>query len=790
MSPTFHAILWSWPFDPWLAFFLLLTAILYLRGWFILRRKSSVPWRPAQPISFLAGLAVIFLALASPLEPLATLLLQVHMAQHLLLMIAAPILLWLGEPFFPLLRGLPRTLRRHWITPFSRAKLFRTILVRLTHPLPAWVLFVVATWIWHVPQLYELALASPFWHYLQHLSFLGSGLLFWFPVIRPYPSQPAWSKWLLIPYLLLADVQNTILSAWLAFSDHVLYPHYERVPRLWDLPAIDDQANAGVLMWVPGSLAYLLPLFWIAIHQLYGSEKKLISPKKNAGFLNPSHANALLAFNKSKTAQQLKRIPLSLVQTPGVLKDPSSKWDFLRIPLLGNVLRWRYARTALQIPVLLCAGIVLYDGFFGSPVSSLNLAGVLPWIHWRGLLIFALLIVGNVFCLACPFMLPRTIARRFFPARQSWPRFLRNKWLALCLLGFFLWAYEAFSLWDSPWLTAWIVVGYFLAPLLIDGWFRGAPFCKYICPIGQFNFVNSLLSPAEIKVRSLDICQTCSTKDCIRGRDDIPGCELQLYLPRKAGNLDCTMCLDCVHACPHDNIGLLLTPPARELWHDPPRSGLGRFSNRPDVAALAMILVFGAFVNAAGMVEPVVALQMHMGAMFGLSSHLLITSVFYLLTLILLPLLLIASAAWLSSRWSGLPESTLRIAIRLAYCLIPLGFAMWLAHYGFHFFTGYQSILPPLQHLGEVAGWDYFPSLQGNMDCCAPPPDWLLRMEITFLDIGLLLSLYSLYRVCKSLTTSFRQALRLVLPWALITLLLFAMGIWILFQPMQMRGMM
>ena len=99
-------------------------------------------------------------------------------------------------------------------------------------------LFVATTWLWHAPAAYELALRSSGWHYLQHACFLATGLLFWYPVVRPYPSRPRWSPWLLLPYLILADVQNTILSALLTFSDHVLYPYYLQVPRLGGLSAL------------------------------------------------------------------------------------------------------------------------------------------------------------------------------------------------------------------------------------------------------------------------------------------------------------------------------------------------------------------------------------------------------------------------------------------------------------------------------------------------------------------------------------------------------------------------
>ena len=131
----------------------------------------------------------------------------------------------------------------------------------MTHPLTALVLFVAATWVWHAPPVYDLALRSNGWHYLQHACFLGTALVFWYPVVRPYPARPRWSPWLLLPCLFLADLSNTALAALLTFSDRLLYPYYAEVPRLAGLSPLDDQSAAGVVMWVPGSVAFLLPLF-------------------------------------------------------------------------------------------------------------------------------------------------------------------------------------------------------------------------------------------------------------------------------------------------------------------------------------------------------------------------------------------------------------------------------------------------------------------------------------------------------------------------------------------------
>ena len=251
------------------------------------------------------------------------------------------------------------------------------------------------------------------------------------------------------------------------------------------------------------------------------------------------------------------------------------------------------------------------------------------------------------------------LARRWLPGATHWPRWLRSKWLAVVLVIMFLWAYEAFALWDSPCWTAWIALGYFIAAFVVDGLFRGASFCKYVCPIGQFNFVQSLVSPLEVKVRDSDVCTVCRTRDCIRGRDEIPGCEMELFQPRKSSNMDCTFCLDCVHACPHDNIGMLAGLPGkrplerpRSLGHRPVRetSRPGGPHRGAGLRCVRQRRRDGR--SGRGVARTVASLA------WGISPALLVTSLYYLLGLLVLPLL----DSWfgchsqprLGSTWRGL----------------------------------------------------------------------------------------------------------------------------------------
>jgi cytochrome c oxidase assembly factor CtaG len=773
MNPTVDAFLRSWPSTPWLTGSLLLSGAVYMRGWFLLQRRAAGRWDSRHIAAFMGGLTAIFLALASPIEPFASFLLQVHMAQHLLLTMIAPPLLWLGSPLIPVLRGLPEPVRTYWVAPLMRSQTLRCWFRRMTHPILALPIFTAVIWLWHVPAFYNIALRSTGWHYVQHVCFLGIALLFWYPVVRPYPSQPRWSSWLLFPYLILADVQNTVLSAVLTFSNRVLYTPYAEAPRIAGLSALGDQSAAGVLMWVPGSLVYLLPLFVIGIRLLS------VPVEKRFGMRQPSKAPYSLQIVTINPSRQSSRRSANRVG-----------FDLMHLPVLGNFLKWKHARLVLQLLVATLAGIVIYDGLWGPQVAAMNMAGVLPWIHWRGIVILGLLMAGNISCMACPLTLFNTLTRRWLPVGREWPRGLSNKWLALALLALFLWSYEVFSLWDSPWWTAWITLGYFATAFTIDGLFRGAIFCKYVCPIGQFNFVQSLLSPLEVRVRNPGVCTSCRTHECIRGTNTVPGCEMGLFQPRKSSNMDCTFCLDCVHACPHENVGILVGMPGKELWEDPVRSGIGRFWKRPDLALVVLVLLFGALANAGAMVSPVVEWQERLRSALGNNSLLLVRSLYYLLCLVLLPLLGLTVVTGLSHRWGQLHGSWLDVATRFSYSLVPLGFSIWLAHYSFHFFGSYETVIPTMQRFSGDLGWGILGEPAWSLTCCRPVGDWLPRLQVISLDVGLLISLYTAYRIARSESPGQLRAMRGFLPWGVLIVALFAIGVWIILQPMQMRGTM
>src|ERR1700722_14519511 len=247
-EPTSQAALTSWSFPFWATSGLLASALLYLRGFRKIRRTRPHLFPSWRAWCFLGGLLSLYIAIGSPIDALDDVLLSAHMTQHLIFMSVAPPLLLLGSPVVPFLRSLPRWLLRGILGPLFRMAWLHRLFRILTHPVFAWLAMNIAYLGWHIPQAYELALRSPGWHEVEHACFLGTSLLFWFPVIQPWPSMSRWARWAMLPYLVGADLVNTALAAFLTFVGRVIYPSYAAGPRVFGLSALSDQVAAGAFM--------------------------------------------------------------------------------------------------------------------------------------------------------------------------------------------------------------------------------------------------------------------------------------------------------------------------------------------------------------------------------------------------------------------------------------------------------------------------------------------------------------------------------------------------------------
>jgi putative membrane protein len=275
MSPAAQSLLAEWSPPVAVNVAILLTALCYLRGWFSLRFAFPAFFSQWRLVAFLSGLFSLWIAIGSPLSAFDETSLTVHMVQHILLMLVIPPLALLGAPALPLLHGLPQWFVRTTLGPFLRLAPVQGLGKLLTHPLICWALPAVALVLWHIPSAFELALRSDSWHEIEHACFLFTSILFWWPVIQPFPSEARWPRWSIPLYLFLGMFPSGAVGAFLVFCDRVLYRSYYAIPPLFGMTALDDQVFAGSLMWVFGLFVCIIPAILITL--------RLLSPRSVQG---------------------------------------------------------------------------------------------------------------------------------------------------------------------------------------------------------------------------------------------------------------------------------------------------------------------------------------------------------------------------------------------------------------------------------------------------------------------------------------------------------------------------
>lgn len=272
----------------------IVVAFVYALGWLRIRRLDSSAIGAWRGLSFLLGLLLIWTAIGSPFVGFEHKLLTAHMIKHLLLMTLAPPLIFLGDPSKTLLNGLPRRIRCG-LASISHSSPAQQLARGLTHPAVCWLGAAGALVIWHVPYVFMLGLQSDVWHAIEQASFLGTGFLFWWPVVHPLSIATKWSQWSILLYLFLATLPCDILSGFLVFCDRVVYPVFLSSPQSFGFSAAEDQQCAGALMWTCVTVVYMVAGTLIAARLLsrQRSSECSILPSGSPGVSTPTNPQGL-----------------------------------------------------------------------------------------------------------------------------------------------------------------------------------------------------------------------------------------------------------------------------------------------------------------------------------------------------------------------------------------------------------------------------------------------------------------------------------------------------------------
>ena len=447
--------------------------------------------------------------------------------------------------------------------------------------------------------------------------------------------------------------------------------------------------------------------------------------------------------------------------------------NLLDWPVIGKLLRWRHFPTLLIAPTMIIFLFIVLVGLFGEQTTG-NPAILLTWILWWPAVIFTFLLLGRIWCTACPFGYTGDLVQKIFSFRLRPPRIFKNMWWRLGLFLALTWATTLWALDRWPWGTAWLGLSITLGAVALAVVYEKRTFCRYVCPLGGIFGLYSMTAPVRIGVKDQQTCQQeCSHKDCFQA---CAWFEFAAVLNR---NAECNLCLDCVRACPHDNLVLQTQAPATDLaLFDPHRKSLDEGSTVAAVLGVALL-------------QTVVMLNAWKGWEARIGSFLHISPGPVLYTLIFVtfglavPALLVALVSYLGMRQGGLRSNLFHAFRTYAYAFLPLGLGLHAAHNFHHLFGEGGAMWMGLKNsLAQYTGWV---SLATTDAATSLGPNTLFVLQWLALVGGLYLAFRVAVAVARRNTSPALSAFRTALPILLFAVAYTALNLLILSAPMGHR---
>lgn len=478
-----------------------------------------------------------------------------------------------------------------------------------------------------------------------------------------------------------------------------------------------------------------------------------------------------------------------LVELRGLSIAEGGRINLTRRRFAHRLLRWPGLPFAAQAPVLGLFLFTVYAGLFGS--FARNLAPALTWTVWWAALIFAVALLGNAWCLVCPWDALANLATRlsFRPDRPSLslglklPTWLQNVYPAIALFVALTWLELGYGVTNNPRQTATLGLAMTAAAVGMALVFEKKAFCRSLCLVGRVSGMYSLFSPVEIRTRDLRVCGVCKTRDCLTGNSRGPACPTGLDLGQLNENTYCTLCTACFKTCPSHAPALQLRPPGRDL---------ARVSApRLDEAWLALTLLALTLFHGLSM-TPVwqsyapgsTDLVRRIGAALGVGSMGAFTvGMAGVMATPIAGYALATGAAWAWVRSAGV--SFRALFVEQAYALLPVALFYHLAHNAMHLFMEGQDVVPLLSDpLGR--GSDWFGTAKLHLDpLLSQESVWLLQVSLIL--FGHIVGVLTAHRIARRLFADRGQALRSLAPVLALMIGLSVAGLWLMHLDMNMR---
>ncbi len=465
-----------------------------------------------------------------------------------------------------------------------------------------------------------------------------------------------------------------------------------------------------------------------------------------------------------------------------------NRFDLLSIHWIQAAVRSRPFRFVLQAIVSVLFLVIIAAGIFGNQNPALNIAPILTWTIWWGLLPILILFAGKAWCYICPWdaMAGWTEKLRLWAKIDEglslgwrWPKIVRNISIATILFVGLTWIELGFGVTMSPRITAYLAIGMLLMAIVSALLFDKKSFCRYGCLVGRVSGLYAMFGGTEVRARDQSTCQACHTKECVTGSDTAYGCPTFLYPGGLEVNTYCIQCMECIQACPHDNLAMNLRPLGSDLAVEgKPRS---------DEAYLALLMLSITGFHGLAMTpvwqELIDAFraQVQVGRIVGFS----VTMAGLMMAPILIYALLVGLSYQLGRRDASADLSYRDYFIRYAYAVLPIAIFYHIAHTLEHLLMEGPKIVALVSdpfgwnwNLFGTAGWNIPPLISlGNL--------WLVQAFLVL--VGHVYSLWVAQKISLRLFDSSRSAFKSQLPMLAGMICFSVFSLWLLKQPMEMR---
>jgi polyferredoxin/YHS domain-containing protein len=463
--------------------------------------------------------------------------------------------------------------------------------------------------------------------------------------------------------------------------------------------------------------------------------------------------------------------------------------DLLASPVARFFATSRVVRFAAQAVIVLLFFLVIAAGLFGNQNPALNIAPILTWTIWWGGLVILIMFAGKAWCWVCPWdaVAGWMEKLRFWKKtdgglslNSKWPRPLRNIVIATVLFVGLTWIELGFGVTMRPAITAYLAIAMLLMAIVSAFLFEKKGFCRYACLVGRVSGLYAMFSGIEVRSKDQSVCRSCSGKECVNGSQTAYGCPTFLFPGYLTSNTYCIQCMECVQACPEDNLAVNLRPWGADL--------ISEHRPRTDEAYLALLMLSITGFHGLTMTPNWARLTDWLSRSLSLGN--LLAFSLGMTLLMLFPILVYALLVGLSYSLGNTATSDGRHSfhdyfVRYAYALLPIALFYHLAHNMEHLLMEGPKIVALLS---DPFGWNW--NILGTARWKVPPLvslDVLWIVQVALVLVGHVYSLWIAHHTSRQLFPNPTSARRSQLPMLVAMIAFSIFSLWLLKQPMEMR---